>query len=184
MALIACVTAFAQDAAPSLADAAKKSRAEKPKAKIVVTEETLQTRKRLFPDIVFEGDMNSDEIVASIREYRTAHTMKETEDAVHEWFTYFDDMMVKLARENNQINATKVDRDYDPDSYPNDYRLARQQMTHDIVNDKVDRRTVLNNAAAMGRIQQTLIQVRNVLYRYNWRFDWMKIHTTNGIQTF
>lgn len=175
----------AQDATPSLADAAKQAGHEgKPKSKIVVTDDNLKSRQSPFPDINFEGDINTDEIIASISNYRISHSLKETEDATHEWFTHFDDMMMRLIRENNQINVSKLDRDFDPDKYPNDYRQARQRITHDIQTDVVDRRTVMKNAVMIGRIQQTMMQVRSILFRSGWRFDWMKIHSANGMQTF
>src|ERR1700751_2793220 len=87
--VIACSALVAQDAEPSLADAAKKKSDGKIKAKVVITEENLPVHGPL-PSMSLEGVDNSDEVLRAIDQYRQTHTTLEAEQIVRDWYDEYD----------------------------------------------------------------------------------------------
>jgi hypothetical protein len=170
----------------SLADAAKKARSDnKPKSKVVVTEETLKTERGPFPDIEFDGQQNDKVILTAIRAYRTTHTAEETEHALKDWFFYYDNMQLRLIKENNEISARKQEPAfYNPERYPSNYQQAAREARHDAESEMLDRRVSQKNGMIAGRIQMTLYAIRTELVKQGMKYDWMKVHYGNGIQTY
>jgi hypothetical protein len=170
----------------SLADAAKKTReGNKPRSKIVITEETIKAQRGPIPDIEFDGEQNDAFIVNAIRDYRATHTPAETENTLREWFIYYDNMQLRLIRENNQMMARRQDPNlYDPERYGRDYQQAVQKARHDAQSEILDLKISQKNSMMAGRIQGTLYAVKNGIAKLGMKYDWLKVHYGNGIQTY
>jgi hypothetical protein len=94
-------------------------------------------------------------------------------------------MQLRLIKENNEINAHKQDpRYYDPERYPSNYQQAMQQARHEAQSEILDRKISQKNGVMAGRIQGTLWAVRSALVKLGMKYDWMKVHYGNGIQTY
>ena len=179
--LFACpVPLIAQNESPSLADAAKKARENKGKAKIVVTEETLVSARGPIPDLNLEGLDNSDDVLKAMDQYRRSHTPVETEQVIRDWYNNCDSMFQRAFTENEEIKMRAQDRYAEPRQYPNDARKYQEQRTAEIHSAIQDQRLVQKNNLLIARIQQGIQKVRNGLQVSGLRYDWMKIRFGNG----
>jgi hypothetical protein len=170
---------------PPLGDVAKKSKQASAKAKVVVDDDNLNSRKGPIPGIAFEGVDNSDEIIHAIREFRKTHTVPETEEIVRQWYDEFDSLMAGVLDDNSRLVQRKEDRTlteatgnyYGPDG---DYQRAMQRRKTAIAEDREDFRRGRRNGFMMARVQQTFTKVRNDLQTIGLRFEWFKIRNGNG----
>ncbi len=168
---------FCQD---SLGDAARQVRAEKaaqPHAKIVVDDEIAPLKTRSpFPEISLKGLDNSSEICRAMEEYRKNHTKDEFENAVHEWFDDYDQMVrlylkqqvLAQERRNDQYASGPVYRGGDYQNYWEDYQ--RRQRA-----DEIDRRQMYMDQVTITRVQQGLGKVQTYLVNRSYTFRWFKI---------
>lgn len=171
--------------APSLADLARQARQNKPatKAKTVVTDETLNSRRTLFPAIHPELD-NSEEIVREMVAYSRTHTPKETEDAIREWYEIYDQKMANAIHEQKDIQDRQLQRsmseqdmyEYGGEDYRK-YQALRRAENRTAVSDQQAMRT---NGLLTAKIQQTFQMVRGGLQKNNIRYEWFKIRFGNG----
>jgi hypothetical protein len=176
----------ADSSATPLGEIVKKSKTSPgPKAKAVITDENLKSRRGPIPGIALEGVDNSDEIIRAIREFKKTHTPAETEEAVRMWYDEFDTLMADTLDDNSRLIKRKEDRNlteatggyYGPDG---DYYRAMQRRNSEIAQDRADFRRGRKNGFMMARIQQTFMKVRNDLQSINLKYEWFKIRNGNG----
>jgi len=180
----------ADTSTPSLGEVARKSKQSGgPKAKAVVTDENMKSRRGPIPSIALEGVDNSDEIISAIHAFRKTHTPAETEEAVRQWFDEFDSLFATVLDDNSRLIQRKEDRNlteatgsyYGSDG---DYNRAVQRRNSAISQDRDDFRRGRQNGFTIARIQQTFIKVRNDLQAMGLRFDWFKVRNANGNGSF
>jgi hypothetical protein len=177
--VIACSALIAQEAEPSLADAAKKKGDGKPKSKVVITEENLPAHGPL-PSMNLEGVDNSDEVLKSIDQYRQTHTTAEIEQIVRDWYDEYYTLFVKAFTDSEEIKSRAQDRSYTPRRYSDDAGKYQEQRLAEVHSAVQDQRLVTKNNLLMARIQQSFQKVRNGLQARSIKYDWMKIRFGNG----
>ena len=140
-----------------------------------------------LPRIRTEGAENADEIIAAIGEYKASHAPEETEAAVQAWFERYDqdlaaaiqqNQTVSTLREENFSNGNELCRE------AGDYWMCEKRRRAEYIGQRHDQYTLGKNMALEVRIQHVFMKVRGGIMRYNLHYDWFKIRTTNGIDTF
>jgi len=183
-------TGAGNNSEPPLGDVVKQSRkSSSPKAKTVITDDTLQRQLGPIPGIVFEGVDNSDEIIRAIREYRKNHAPAETEEVVRHWYNEFDTMMARTLDDNARLVARKEDRRLaiatgEYGERVANYSALEERRNGEIRADRDDFRRLRQNGLMMARIQQTFLKVRGDLQRCYLRYEWFKIRNGNGNGSF
>ena len=156
-------------------------------AKKVITEDDMDAIANQLPRLRMEGAENSDEIIAAIGEYKASHTPEETEAAVQAWYERYDqdlaaaiqqNQTVSTLREENFSNGNELCRE------SGDYQGCEQRRRAEYIGQRHDQYTLSKNMALEVRIQHVFMKVRGGIGRYNLRYEWFKIRTTNGIDTF
>jgi hypothetical protein len=175
-----------QESGKSLADVvkdAKKSKAAR--AAKVITEEDIN--KGPLPRLSMDEVDNSDEILEAIGAFESKHTKEETEQAIHSWYSEYDEMLAAAIRESNRTNERRADSNYNgywicqtSPSYENcvTRRQAEMRGAHD------DMATLKDNSAVTARVQQSFAKIRMGILRYNLTYSWFKIRNGNGIGSY
>ncbi len=157
------------------------------RAKRVITEDDMDALANQLPRLRMEGAENSDEIIAAIGEYKANHTPEETEAAVQAWYERYDqdlaaaiqqNQTVSTLREENFSNGNELCRE------SGDYQGCEKRRRAEYIGQRHDQYTLSKNMALEVRIQHVFMKVRGGIGRYNLRYGWFKIRTTNGIDTF
>jgi hypothetical protein len=157
------------------------------RAKKVITEDDMDAIANLLPRLRLEGAENSDEIIAAIGEYKASHTPEETEAAVQAWYERYDqdlaaaiqqNQTVSTLREENSSNGNELCRE------AGDYWMCEKRRRAEYIGQRHDQYTLSKNMALEVRIQHVFMKVRGGIGRYNLRYSWFKIRTSNGIDTF
>jgi hypothetical protein len=179
----------AGNAAPPLGDLVKKSKkAPGPKAKTVITDETLAAQRGPIPGIALDGVDNSDEIIRAIREFKKAHSPAETEEAVRLWYDDSDSILLKALDDNSRLIVRKEDRNLAnaTGEYASrmDYEGAMERRNSQIREDRNDFRSYRQNGFLVARVQQVFMKVRTDMQSCNLRYDWFKIRNANGNGSF
>jgi hypothetical protein len=65
-----------------------------------------------------------------------------------------------------------------------DYQACEKRRRAEYVGVRHDQTTIRNNVIMEMRIQHVFMKVRSGITRYNLRYEWFKIRTANGIDTF
>jgi len=202
LALILSIAA-AQDSAPaappgpgqtstgsekSIAAAVRDSKAQKTsRAKKVFTEDDLGAATIALPRLTMDGADNSDEIIAAIGKYKETHTPEQTEAAVKAWYERYDEELAAAIQENLDVKTLR------DENVSNGYELCRQGADYEKCENRRqleasglrhDQTTIASNSRLVTRIQHSFMKIRNGLQRCNLRYDWFKVRTTNGIDTF
>ena len=158
-----------------------------PRAKKVITEDDMDALANILPRIRLEGAENADEIIAAIGQYKASHTPEETEAAVQAWYERYDqdlaaaiqqNQVVSTLREENFSNGNELCRE------AGDYWACEKRRRAEYIGQRHDQYTIRNNMALEVRIQHVFMKVRGGIGRYNLRYPWFRIRTTNGIDTF
>jgi hypothetical protein len=158
-----------------------------PRAKKVITEDDMDAIANILPRIRMEGAENADEIIAAIGEYKASHTPEETEAAVQAWYERYDhdlaaaiqqNQVVSSLREENFSNGNELCRE------SGDYWACEKRGRAEYIGQRHDQYTIRNNMALEVRIQHVFMKVRGSIGRYKLHYEWFKIRTTNGIDTF
>ncbi|MGA7220157.1 MAG: hypothetical protein WBX38_17710 [Candidatus Sulfotelmatobacter sp.] len=156
-------------------------------AKKVITEDDMDALANKLPKIRMDGAENSDEIIGAIGEYKQSHTPEETEAAVQAWYERYDqdlaaaiqhNQVVSSLREENQSNGYEMCRE------GGDYQKCEGRRRAEYIGQRHDQFTIGRNMMLEVRIQHVFMKVRNGLWRYNLHYNWFRIRTTNGIDTF
>jgi hypothetical protein len=165
----------------SLAEIARESRKEKKEqAKIVLSEETEQLHKPLIPDVFDGGIDNIDEIFKAISDYRSAHTLQETEAVVRIWYEKHDAILANAIAENRRIEERDRDRQlgYRVNDAPPRSQQEYQEMQHV---ELISRREDLRHGLLSARIQQAFTRLRpQMKSKYGMNIEWFKIRCGNG----
>jgi hypothetical protein len=157
------------------------------KAKKVITEDDMNAIANALPRIRTEGAENADEIIAAIGQYKASHTPEETEAAVQAWFERYDqdlaaaiqqNQTVSTLREENFSNGNELCRE------AGDYWMCEKRRRAEYIGQRHDQYTIGKNMALEVRIQHVFMKVRGGIGRYGLHYDWFKVRTTNGIDTF
>lgn len=156
-------------------------------AKKVITEDDMDAAGNVLPRIRMDGAANADEIIAAIGDYKATHTPEQTEEVVQAWYDRYDsdlaaaiqqNMTVNTLREENFSNGNEMCRE------GGDYQKCEGRRRAEYIGVRHDQYTLQKNAALEVRIQHVFMKVRGGISRYNLRYQWFKIRTTNGIDTY
>ena len=180
--------AFAQttpDSSKSLGDVARQSRKDKKdQAKIVLSEETRQLHKPLIPDVFDSGIDNIDEIFKAISDYRSAHSLEETEAAVRNWYEKHDALLASAIEENRRIEQRERDRSLgyrDREMQPHNPEEYQEIQHIELVSRREDLRHKQENGLLSARIQQAFSRLRpQMKSKYGMNIEWFKIRCGNG----
>ncbi len=172
----------------SIAAAARDAKNQKTaRAKKVFTDEDMEVTAGPLPRLKMEGPENADEVVAAISTYKASHTPQQTESAVHIWYDRYDEILGAAIQENLQ---TRVLRDanssngYELCQESQDYRQCQNRQMAEQRGARSDQVQMMKNNNLEVRIQHAFMKVRNGLIQNNLRYEWFKVRTTNGIDTF
>jgi hypothetical protein len=170
----------AVDERPSLAEAARQNREQKrPKARLVLTDETLAAAKGPIPEIRSDVTDNSEDIVAAIDYYRSKHTVKETEIVVRDWFDSEDS---KLAYEYSQTED--IYRGSWPyaseDNYPTTPQQYRERELAASRAYSVKRQSAQESSERKLRLQSRLNKVRMGIRKFGLNYEWFKVRCSNS----
>jgi hypothetical protein len=172
----------------SIAAAARNSKNTKgTRAKKVFTDEDMEATAGPLPRLKMDGAENSDEVVAAIAHYKGNHTAEQTEQAVRIWYDRYDQMLSAAIQSNldiktiRQANVTNVE---DLCQESRDYQQCETRRMAEYRGLRDDQTEIANNVALEVRLQHALNKVRIGLGRNNLRYDWFKLRTTNGIDTY
>jgi hypothetical protein len=174
--LAGCVCALAQDDSPSLADAARKTRANKSAAaKKVITDENLEADRGPIPSLNLDGHDNAADVIRAIGEYRYQHTAEETERIVREWYNRYDHLLQHASDENAEIRSRQQDRRIQPREYPRDPKQYQEAMLAEARSEAQDEKLLKSNGMLAGRIQSAFYKIKTDLnYKYKLNYEWLK----------
>jgi len=140
-----------------------------------------------LPRLRMEGAENSDEIIAAIGKYKATHTPDETEEAVQAWYERYDEDLAAAIQDNQTVQSLReenLSNGYELCRQGGDYQSCENRRRAEYIGQRHDQYTISRNMALEVRIQHVFMKVRNGIMRYNLRYDWFKIRTTNGIDLF
>ncbi len=170
-----------------LAAAARSTKEKSAHAKKVFTDEDMEATAGPLPRLKMDGAENADDVVTAIAAYKSGHTPEQTESAVHIWYDRYDEMLGAAIQQNLDV---KVLRDA---NYSNGYELCQQSQDYqqcqnrqmaELRGARNDQVEMTRNTNLEVRIQHAFMKVRNGLMQNGLRYDWFKVRTTNGIDTF
>jgi hypothetical protein len=156
-------------------------------AKKVITEDDMDAIANLLPRLRMDGAENSDEIVAAIGKYKASHSPEETEEAVQAWYERYDQDLAAAIQQNFTVNTLREENNsngYEICREGGDYQKCEGRRRAEYIGARHDQFTISRNMALEVRIQHVFMKVRSGIMRYGLRYDWFKIRTTNGIDTF
>lgn len=141
----------------------------------------------ILPRIRMDDAENSDEIIAAIGKYKQSHSPEETEAAVQGWYERYDADLAAAIRQNQTVNTLReenLSNGYEICREGGDYQNCESRRRAEYIGQRHDQFTIRNNMAMEVRIQHVFMKVRNGIQHYNLRYEWFKIRTTNGIDTY
>jgi hypothetical protein len=172
----------------SVAAAARGAKTQKPAhAKKVFTDEDMEVTAGPLPRLKMDGPENGDEVVAAIATYKTTHTPQETERAVHIWYDRYDQILAAAIQENIDMRVLRdanTSNGYELCQESGDYRQCGARQMAEQRGARSDSIQMMKNNNLEVRIQHAFMNVRNGLMMNNLRYEWFKVRTTNGIDTF
>jgi hypothetical protein len=154
-------------------------------AKKVITEDNMNAMP--LPTLQTDGPENSAEIVAAIGEYKRTHTPEETEAAVRVWFERYDQDLAAAIKHNQVVNSLREENASNGNEMCRegaDWQKCEGRRRAEYIGARHDQYTISKNWALETRIQHAFMNVRNGIGRYNLHYDWFRIRTTNGIDTY
>lgn len=171
----------------SLATVARNSKKNASPGKRVFTEDDMDALRNALPPLTMDDAENSDEIVAAIGRYKQNHTPEETEDAVHAWYDKYDEELAAAIKQNMVVSTLREENNsngYELCRVGGNYQSCELRRQAEYIGARHDQATLIKNSQLEVRIQHAFMKVRNGIMRYNLRYDWFKIRTTNGIDKF
>ena len=172
----------------SIAAAARNSKnAKGNRAKKVVTDEDMEATAGPLPRLKMDGAENSDEVVTAIAHYKSNHRAEQTEQAVRIWYDRYDQMLSAAIQSNLDIQAIRQANLSNAENLcqeGRDYQQCETRRMAEYRAQRGDQAEIANNVALEVRLQHALNKVRIGLARNNLRYDWFKLRTTNGIDTY
>lgn len=175
-----------QESGKSLADIVKDAKKNKAAhAPKVITEEDLN--KGPLPRLSMDEVDNSDDILDAIGAFQAKHSKEETEQAIHNWYSEYDEMLAAAIRESTRTNERRADSNHNgywicqsSPSYENCVTRRQEEMrgAHD------DMATLKDNSAVTARVQQSFANIRMGIMRYSLNYPWFKIRNGNGVGSY
>lgn len=141
----------------------------------------------ILPRIRMDGAENADEIIAAIGEYKGNHTPEETEEVVQAWYDRYDQDLAAAIQQNQTVNTLReenMSNGYEMCRESGDWQKCEGRRRAEYVGVRHDQFTLTRNTQLEVRIQHVFMKVRGGIVRYNLRYQWFKIRTANGIDTF
>ncbi|HUA15727.1 MAG TPA: hypothetical protein VMG31_10530 [Verrucomicrobiae bacterium] len=176
------------DSGGSLADAARTTKTQKAAhAKKVFTDEDMEATAGPLPRLRMDGPENADDVVLAITKYKGSHTPDQTEQAVRIWYERYDDMLAAAIQDNLDVQTLRnanTSNGYDLCQASQDYQQCYNRQMAEQRGARNDQLHMANNSNLEVRIQHAFMKVRNGLMQNNLHYEWFKIRTTNGIDTF
>ena len=174
----------AQESVKSLGEIAKEAKKNKaPRAKTVITEESLDGQKGPLPKLNLEGPENYQDIVMAIGDFKAKHSDQQTEQVVHDWYSEYDSMLATLFRENLQLQSLRESNTY----YSNEicqqganYQKCMQSQRAEARGTRQDRSVMKDNWAVAFRVQNGIMRIGEGMNRYNLHYDWWKVRYINS----
>jgi hypothetical protein len=172
----------------SLADIAKEAKKSKTAhARKSITDDDIVSKKGPFPRLNMQDSDNSDEIIEAIGKFKDKHNDRETEQAVHDWYDEYDEMLGAAIRENNELRDQRESTSYH--SYEMcqqgvSYKQCQERRQTEIRGNRHDQFVMRDNGMVTGRIQQAFMKIRTGISRYNLHYDWFKVRNGNGNGSF
>jgi hypothetical protein len=155
------------------------------RTKKIITEDNMNAMP--LPALRMESAENSDEIIAAIGEYKASHTPEETEAAVRVWFERYDHDLAAAIQQNKTVNTLREENFSNGNEIcreSGDWQKCEGRRRAEYIGVRHDQHTIMRNAALETRIQHAFMKVRGGIARYNLHYDWFRIRTTNGIDTY
>lgn len=155
--------------------------------KKVITEDDMDALGNVLPRVRMEGAENADEIIVAIGQYKASHTPEETEAVVQAWFERYDQDLAAAIQQNQVVNSLREENFSNGNELcreAGDYQACEKRRRAEYIGMRHDQNTVRNNMALEVRIQHVFMKVRGGIGRYGLHYDWFKVRTTNGIDTF
>ena len=165
----------------------RNSKKQASKSKKVITEDDMDAAGNILPRIRMDDAENSDEIIAAIGKYKLTHSPEETEAVVQGWYERYDEDLAAAIRQNQTVNTLReenLSNGYEMCREGGDYQSCESRRRAEYIGVRHDQSTIMKNTALEVRIQHVFMKVRAGITRYNLRYEWFKIRTTNGIDTF
>jgi hypothetical protein len=175
------------DPGSPLAAAARDTKAQKAHAKKVFTDEDMEATAGPLPRLKMDGAENADEIVRAIAAFKATHTPPQTESAVHIWYDRYDEMLAAAIKENLEMKALRdanYSNGYELCQQSQDYRQCQNRQMAEQRGAQNDQLQMTKNNNLEVRIQHAFMKVRNGLTQNSLRYEWFKVRTTNGIDSF
>jgi len=174
------------DQPKSLAEIARERHKEtkEAQAKIVLSDENRQLQKPQIPDVFSAGIDNFDEILKAIDDYRSTHSLQETENLLHIWYDKHDAMLANAIEENRRIEQRERDRQMGysaADVHPRTQEEYQEMQRVELISRHEDLKRKQENGLLSARIQQAFTRIRPLMKsKYGMNVDWMKIRCGNG----
>lgn len=157
------------------------------KAKKVITEDDMNAAANQLPRIRMDGAENADEIIEAIGEYKASHTPEQTEEVVQAWYDRYDQDLAAVIQQNQTVNTLREENFSNGNEICRegaDYQKCEGRRRAEYVGQRHDQYTLIHNNQMEVRLQHVFMKVRIGISRYNLHYQWFKIRTTNGIDTF
>jgi len=181
------------DSGDSLAAAAAQAKAQKGRAKKVVTDENIEAGIGPLPRLKENEAENGEEVIAAIAAYKANHTADDTEQVVRRWYEEYDEELKDAINANLEIRNTRAanlkngyDLCQDPQQYRDyeDYQRCQERWMAENRGARNDQVAIARNSQWIVRLQHSMTNIRNGLFMMGLRYDWFKVRTTNGIDRF
>ena len=183
-----CPVRDSQNQGQGLADIAKEARNNKTAhAKKSITDDDMESKKGPLPRLNTQDTDNSDEIIEAISKFKDKHNEHETEQAIHNWYDEYDEMLAAAIRENIEMRDQRESTSYH--SYEMcqqgvSYKQCQERRQTEIRGNRHDQFVMRDNGMVTGRIQQAFMKIRTGISRYNLHYDWFKVRNANGNGSF
>lgn len=170
----------------SIADAARRSKAQSKHAKKVVTDDDLDTAAGPLPRLKLYGLENSQEVVAALMNYRNSHTPAQTEAVLRAWYEHYEQINEAVIKQNDNVRAVQsanLSNEIDlcqGGQEPDQYEACQKRRIAEQRGARSEQVTVSDNFALQQRIQHALLSLKTVLQNAGVRYDWFKIRSQNG----
>ncbi|MFZ0277984.1 MAG: hypothetical protein WA254_15895 [Candidatus Sulfotelmatobacter sp.] len=143
--------------------------------------------RNALPALTMDGAENGDDIVAAIGKYKQTHSPEDTEAAVQAWYDKYDVELAAAIQQNSTVNTLReenLSNGYEMCRESGDYQTCEGRRRAEYIGQRHDQATITKNFALEVRIQHAFMKVRIGIMRYGLHYDWFRVRTTNGIDTF
>lgn len=140
-----------------------------------------------FPRMALNGPDNSDDVIAAVLKYKSAHTPEQTETAMHDWFDRYDQILQATIKGNRDVSSIRNINNMNSNDLcqeSQDYQQCQSARMADMRGMRNDQYAMISNTTLMMRIQQSFFKVRGGLTQNNLRYPWFKIRLNSIPESF